>query len=69
MSRLCEVNLAFALQLRKRTEKPQSGSQRMPVGTMKTEYTEQSIQTIRIHEHNNKNNFARNEELRKYSHL
>jgi hypothetical protein len=25
----------------------------MPVGTMKTEYTEQSIQTIRIHKHNN----------------
>jgi hypothetical protein len=25
------------------------GSRRMPVGTMKTEYTEQSIQTIRIH--------------------
>jgi len=31
------------------------GSRRMPVGKMKTEYTEQSIQTIRIHKHNNKN--------------
>jgi hypothetical protein len=32
------------------------GSRRMPIGTMKTEYTEQSIQTIRIriHKHNNK---------------
>jgi len=27
----------------------------MPVGKMKTECTEQSIQTIRIHKHNNKN--------------
>jgi hypothetical protein len=26
----------------------------MPVGTMKTEYAEQSIQTIRIHKHNDK---------------
>ena len=41
--------LAFALQLRKKTRKNLSqGSQRAPVGTMKTEYTEQSI-------HNNKN--------------
>jgi hypothetical protein len=31
------------------------GSRGMPFGTMKTEYTEQSIQTIRIHKHNNKN--------------
>jgi len=30
------------------------GSQRIPVGTMKTEYTEYSIQTIRIHKHDNK---------------
>jgi hypothetical protein len=27
----------------------------MPVGTMKTDYTEQSVQTIRIHKRNNKN--------------
>jgi len=27
----------------------------MPVDMMKTEYTEQSIQTIRMHKHNNKN--------------
>ena len=44
-------------------------SQRTSVGTMKTEYTEQSIQKIRIHKYNNKNNFARIEELRRYSHL
>jgi hypothetical protein len=31
------------------------GSRRMPVGTVKTEYTEQSIQTIRMRKHNNKN--------------
>jgi hypothetical protein len=48
---LCSVfasyALAFVLQLRKNTEKSQ-GSRRVPVGTMKTEYTEQNI-------HNNKN--------------
>jgi hypothetical protein len=31
------------------------GSRRMPVGTVKTEYTEQSIQTIRMYKRNNKN--------------
>ena len=41
--------LLFSLQLRKKHEKNLSqGSRRIPVGTMKTEYTEQSI-------HNNKN--------------
>ena len=40
--------LVFALQPRKNTEKPQSEGRRVPVGTMKTEYTEQNI-------HNNKN--------------
>jgi hypothetical protein len=40
--------LAFALQLRKKHGKPCQGNRRMPVGTMKTKYTEQSI-------HNNKN--------------
>jgi len=48
--------MAFALKLRKKHEKNLSqGSRRMPVGTMKTEYTEQSILTIRIPKHNNKN--------------
>jgi hypothetical protein len=28
----------------------------MPVGTIKTKYTEESIQTTRIQKHNNKNN-------------
>jgi len=36
--------LAFVLQLRKKRENPLSqGSRRVPVGTMKTEYTEQNI--------------------------
>ena len=39
----------------KSTEKLSHGSRRMPVGTMKTEFTEQSIQTIRINKHNNEN--------------
>ena len=30
------------------------GSRKMPVGLVKTKYTEQSIKTIRIHKHNNK---------------
>jgi len=42
-------SLAFALQLRKKARKNFSqGSRRVPVGKMKTEYTEQDI-------HNNKN--------------
>jgi len=46
--------LAFALQLRKNLSQ---GSRRVPVGTMKTEYehTEQNMQKISIHKHNNKN--------------
>ena len=40
--------LAFALQLWKKHVKPCQGSRSVPVGTMKTEYTEQSMQ-------NNKN--------------
>ena len=36
--------LVFALQLRKKHGKTCQGSRRVPVGTMKTEYTEQSIQ-------------------------
>ena len=39
---------AFALQLRKKHGKTCQDSRRVPTGTMKTEYTEQSI-------HNNKN--------------
>jgi hypothetical protein len=50
--RLCPVfasySLAFALQLRKKHGKTCQGSRRVPVGTIGTEYTEQSI-------HNNKN--------------
>jgi len=49
---LCPVfasyTLAFALQLRKKHGKTCQGSQRVPVGMMKTEYTEQNI-------HKNKN--------------
>ena len=40
--------LAFALQLRKKHGKNCQGSRRVPIGTMKTDYTEQNI-------HNNKN--------------
>jgi len=41
--------LTFALKLRKKKGKPlNQGSRRVPVGTVETEYTEQSI-------HNNKN--------------
>jgi len=48
--------MAFALQLRKKHEKSSVRVvKRMPVGTMKTEYTEKSIQTVRIRKHNNKN--------------
>jgi len=54
--RLCEVYPGIYLTTEEKARKNLSqGSRRMPVGTMKTEYTEQSIQTIRIHTHNNKN--------------
>ena len=47
---LASYTLALALQLRKKTRKNLSqGSQRVPVGTMRTEYTEQNI-------YNNNNN-------------
>ena len=56
VSRLCEVYPGICLATEERARKNLSqGSRRMPVGTMKREYTEQSIQTIRIHKHNNKN--------------
>jgi len=51
---LCEVYPGICLTTKEKVRKTLSqGSRRMPVGTMKTEYTEQSIQTI-IHKHNNK---------------
>jgi hypothetical protein len=40
--------LAFAIQMRKTQKNLSQGSRRVPVGTMKREYTEQNI-------HNNKN--------------
>ena len=56
MSRLCELYPGICLTAEEKARKNLSqGSRRMPVGTMKTEYTEQSIQTIRIRKHNNKN--------------
>jgi len=56
MPRLCEVCPGFFLTTEEKAQKNLSqGSQRMPVGTMKTEYAEQSIQTIRIYKRNNKN--------------
>jgi hypothetical protein len=55
---LCEVYPGICLTAKEKAQKTLShGSQRMPVGTMKTEYTEQSIQTIIIHKHNNKIGF------------
>ena len=46
---LCEFYLGICLTTEEKARKTLSqGSRRMTVGTMKTEYTEQSIQTIRI---------------------
>jgi len=54
--RLCEVNPGICLTTEEKAQKNLSQiSRRIPVGTMKTEYTEQSIKTIRIHKQNNKN--------------
>ena len=56
--RLCELYPGICLTTEEKARKNLSqGSRRIPVGTMKTEYTEQSIQTIRIRKHtrNNKN--------------
>jgi hypothetical protein len=51
--RLCEVYLGICLATEEKARKNLSqGSRRMLGGTMKTEYTEQNIQTIRIHKHN-----------------
>jgi len=56
VSRLCEVYPGICLTTEEKARKNDSqGGRKMPVGMMKTEYTEQSIQTIRIHKHNNKN--------------
>jgi hypothetical protein len=47
--RLCEVYPGISPTTERKARKNLSqGSWRMPVGTMKTEYAEQSIQTIRI---------------------
>ena len=56
--RLCELYPGICLTTEEIAWKTLSqGSRRVPVGTMKTEYTEQNRTyiTIRIHEHNNKN--------------
>ena len=54
--RLCNVYPGICLTTEEKARKNLSqGSRRMPVGTTNTEYTAQSIQTVRIHKHNNKN--------------
>jgi len=59
----CVVYPGIYLKTEKKVrENLSQGSQRMPVGTRKTEYTEQSTQTLRIQKYNNKNfrpSFAR----------
>jgi len=53
---LCKVYPGICLTIEEKAQKNLSqGSLRIPGGMMKTEYTEHSIQTIRIHKHNNKN--------------
>ena len=48
--RLCELYPGICLTTEEKARKNLSqGSRRVPVGTMKTEYTEQSAHTIRIH--------------------
>jgi hypothetical protein len=54
--RLCEFYPGICLTTEEKARKNLSqGRGRMPIGTMNTEYTEQSIQTKRIHKFNNKN--------------
>jgi len=54
--RLCELYSGICLTTEEKARKTLSqGSRRVPAGTMETEYTEQSIRTIRIRKHNNKN--------------
>jgi hypothetical protein len=56
--RLCELYPDICLTTEGKARKNLSqGSRRVPVGTVKTEYTEQSIITIRIHKHNNNYNY------------
>jgi len=55
--RLCELYPGVCLTTEEKARKNLSqDSQRVPAGTMKTEYTEQNKTyiTIRIHKHNNK---------------
>ena len=55
---LCELYPGICLTTEEKArENLSQGSRRMPVGTMETEYTEQSIQTIRIHKQDNKNTY------------
>jgi hypothetical protein len=52
--RLCEVYPGICLTTEEKARKNVSqGSRRLQIGTMKTECTEQSTQTIRIHKNNN----------------
>ena len=63
---LCVLYPGICLTTEEKARKTLSqGSWRVPVGTMKTEYTEQYT-TIRIHKHNNKNtiSFDCNNEIR-----
>jgi hypothetical protein len=56
--RLCELYSGICLKTEEKARKNLSrGCRRKPVGTTKTEYTEQSIQTIIIHKHDNKNTY------------
>jgi len=53
---LCKVYPGICLTNEEKAQENFSqGSRRVPVGMMKTEYTERAYLTIRIHKHNNKN--------------
>jgi len=53
---LCELYPDICLTTEEKARKTLSqGRRRVPVGTMKTEYTEEKIHEIRLHKHNNKN--------------
>jgi len=57
--RLCELYPGICLTTEEKARKNLiEGSRRMPVGTMKTEGTEQSAQTVRIHNLQNVQNRA-----------
>jgi len=52
--RLCELYRGICLTAEEKARKILSqGSRRVPVGTMKTEYTEQKMHNIRISKRNN----------------